>query len=117
MDQGGAIGALLATLIFYPFDVAKTRLQADADATVQSEKESSELSVTTEGDSASTPTTSTTSHEGEKHGGAVPCVNLATGERTYWGELRVFLRQPELWYTGLGGLRCGACFISLASLV
>ena len=86
----------MATLIFYPFDVAKTRLQADADSSVEGDK-----TVTQGSSSSSATTTTSTDAQGQKHE-AAPCVDLATGERTYFGELRVFMRQPQLWYAGLG---------------
>lgn len=105
-EQGGAIGALWTTLIFYPIDVAKTRLQADAD-----DDEAGE--ATTSGENGAELKEEPRPDDAEL-GQSVQAVQKplkrrrpADGHhtRTYIDELRLLLSKPELWYAGVGEYR------------
>lgn len=76
-SQGGALGSLLTTLVFYPLDVAKTRFQARV------------------GDSE-TPTQ-------RKELAEKPRSRQLIRRRTSYGdELKFLVQSPDLCYAGLG---------------
>ncbi len=88
--MGGAIGALWCSLLFYPLDVAKTRLQAEAEEEEHAEEQQPELDgkeVATVPDSSSVA----------PHVPAKP-----KAPKTFFGAVLVVLKQPDLWYAGLG---------------
>lgn len=91
---GGAIGALWTTLLFFPLDVAKIRLQAEADESGGGEEDNQQCLVppTTTTTSTTTITTSTNQTSSTPH----------KGPKTFLGEVLVVLKQPDLWYAGLG---------------
>lgn len=106
---GGAIGALWTTLLFHPLDVAKLRLQAEADAEEEEsmrddeEEEEREMEegkaderlpmVMEQGDASAS---------GSKIGTTPPAGATKNGPKTFLGEAMVVLKQPDLWYAGLG---------------
>lgn len=93
--KGGAIGAVWSTLLFYPADVAKIRLQAEADA--HEEEEAQEASSPPLPAAAREPPTTTTTTASGGHGG-----HKGGGPKSFLGEVLVVLKRPDLWYAGLG---------------
>ena len=93
-----------ATLLFYPADVAKIRLQAEADAGEheqhghRQEAESSPLAAAT-----SEPPTTTGAGTGHKAaGGGGGGGGGSGGPKSFLGQILVVLKRPDLWYAGLG---------------
>lgn len=101
--MGGAIGALWTTLLFYPLDVAKLRLQAEADSEEEGRKDE-EYDVGRE--KGCTPKVNTDICEDASRLDAPDALTTVQkkGPRTFLGEVLVVLKQPELWYAGLGEL-------------
>jgi hypothetical protein len=97
---GGAIGALWTTLLFYPLDVAKLRLQAEADSEEEGRNDE-DYDVGRE--KGFTPKVNTDTSEDASRLHALTTVQKK-GPRTFLGEVLVVLKQPELWYAGLGEL-------------
>ena len=112
------MGTLWTTLLFHPLDLAKLRLQAEADAEEEEEEEGvgekggvdereegkrdEQLPVVMEqGTSASASSSSSSSSA--PTGGATPAAAATKkGPKTFLGEAFVVLKQPDLWYAGLG---------------
>lgn len=96
--MGGAIGAFWTTLIFYPIDVAKIRLQAEADVVEEADGE--------ENHEAAATRTLAANAEGDQGGAAPPKILTprTPKAKTFIGEILIMLKEPDLWYAGLGKL-------------
>lgn len=98
-----------STLLFYPADVAKIRLQAEADAEEchdEAPARSSPLPA-----AASDPSTAKGAGGGAGHKGG------GGGPKSFFGEVLVVLKRPDLWYAGLGAYAClRACLSRLHAL-
>lgn len=89
-----------STLLFYPADVAKIRLQAEADAHNDETEEaggSSPLAAA----SSEPPTAGSGGGEGEEK------QKPKGGPKSFFGEVLVVLKRPDLWYAGLGASQPG----------
>lgn len=125
---GGAMGALWTTLLFHPLDVAKLRLQAEADAEEEEEERVGEKGEEEEGKTdehfpvvmEQGSSTSAGSSSGAPSGGTTPSAGATKkGPKTFFGEALVVLKQPDLWYAGLGtfGFFMCVCWVSVLSYV
>jgi hypothetical protein len=87
-----------STLLFYPADVAKIRLQAEADAhdDDHEEEEEEEGGASPLAAAASEPPT-TAGDEGRLKG-----KGGGSGPKSFFQEVMVVLKRPDLWYAGLG---------------
>lgn len=85
-----------STLLFYPADVAKIRLQAEADAHEEEEEEQQEEGGSSPLGAAASegPTGGEGGTKGGHKGGG--------GPKSFFGEVLVVLKRPDLWYAGLG---------------
>lgn len=77
-----------STLLFYPADVAKIRLQAEADAHEEEEQK----------DEGGSSPLGAAAGEGPTAGAEGP----KGGPKSFFGEVLVVLKRPDLWYAGLG---------------
>jgi hypothetical protein len=103
---GGAMGALWTTLLFHPLDVAKLRLQAEADAEQEEEEEEEEGGAG--GEKGEGEEGKTDEHlpvvmeQGTSINASSSSSSSNSGPKTFFGEALVVLKQPDLWYAGLG---------------
>lgn len=87
-----------STLLLFPADVAKIRLQAEADAHEEAEAEEEGGSSPLGAAAIEAPTS------GAGGGGAKGGHTKAGGggPKSFLGEILVVLKRPDLWYAGLG---------------